>query len=66
MAIQFAQAEYQSTNYYVLILLTDGQIDDFADTVDKIIEASSLPLSIVIVGLGDGDFTQIEKFDQDG
>jgi len=37
MAIQFAQAEYQSTNYYVLILLTDGQIDDYSDTVDKII-----------------------------
>jgi hypothetical protein len=59
MAIQFAQAEYQSSNYYVLIILTDGCFDDFALTVDKIIDASSLPLSIVMVGLGDGDFSQL-------
>jgi len=33
MAIQFAKsAEGQSTNYYVLIVLTDGTIDDFTDT----------------------------------
>ena len=58
MAIQFAQsAEGQSTNYYVLIVLTDGSIDDFNDTVEKAIEASSLPLSIILVVLGDGDFT---------
>lgn len=40
MAIQFAQSsEGQSTNYYVLIILTDGTVDDFNDTVDKIVEA---------------------------
>lgn len=33
MAFQFAQAEYQSTNYYVLVLITDGSLDDFALTV---------------------------------
>ncbi len=54
MAIQFAQSEYQSSNYYVLIILTDGCFDDFDLTVEKIVEASSLPLSIVLVGLGDG------------
>jgi hypothetical protein len=65
MAMQFAQAEYQSSNYYVLIILTDGCFDDFDLTVDHIIEASTLPLSIVMVGLGDGDFSQLEKLDQD-
>lgn len=61
MAFQFAQAEYQSTNYYVLVLITDGSLDDFALSVEKIIEASLLllPLSIVIVGVGDGDFSQL-------
>ena len=33
MAFQFAQAEYQSSNYYVLVLLTDGSVDDFALTI---------------------------------
>lgn len=66
MAIQFARsAENQSSNYYVLIILTDGSIDDYNDTVNKIISASSLPLSIVFVGLGDGDFTLLKKLDQD-
>jgi hypothetical protein len=68
MAFQFAQAEYQSSNYYVLVLLTDGSLDDFALTVEKIIDASLLllPLSIVIVGVGEGDFSQLERLDQDG
>lgn len=66
MAVQFAQAEYQSSNYYVLVLLTDGCFDDFALSVDKIIDASMLPLSIVMVGLGDGDFSQLQRLDQDG
>jgi hypothetical protein len=66
MAIQFAQSsEGQSTNYYVLIILTDGTVDDYNDTKIKCIEASTLPLSIVIVCLGDGDFTQIKNLDQD-
>ena len=49
----------------MLIVLTDGSIDDFNDTVEKAIEASSLPLSIILVVLGDGDFTQLKKLDQD-
>jgi hypothetical protein len=66
MAIQFAlSAENQTSNYYVLILLTDGSIDDYDDTVDKIVQASNLPLSIVLVGLGNGDFTLLKKLDQD-
>lgn len=66
MAIQFAlSAESQTSNYYVLIVLTDGSIDDYNDTIDKIIEASNLPLSIVLVGLGNGDFSLLKKLDQD-
>jgi hypothetical protein len=45
--------------------MTDGQINDFNDTVDKIVEASSLPLSIIIVGIGNKDFSLIEKLDSD-
>jgi hypothetical protein len=39
--------------------MTDGQINDFYETVDRVIKASSLPLSIVIVGIGDKDFSLI-------
>ena len=34
----------------------DGEITDMDDTVDRIVAASKLPLSIVIVGVGGADF----------
>ena len=46
--------------YYVLLILTDGAIMDMSATTAAIIEASSLPLSILIVGVGDADFSAME------
>jgi hypothetical protein len=60
LAILYAEAEQNSSNYYLLILMTDGQINDFEETVDRVVKASALPLSIVIVGIGDKDFYLIE------
>jgi len=48
-----------------LILLTNGQINDFEDTVDAVVESSALPISIVVVGLGDSDFALMEYLDSD-
>lgn len=45
----------KESTYYVLLIITDGQINDFQDTVDLIVKAASLPLSILFVGVGDGD-----------
>ena len=45
--------------------MTDGQINDFEETVDRIVKASTLPLSIVVVGVGDKDFSLIEELDSD-
>ena len=42
--------------YFVLLIITDGEIHDFKETVRLIVEASKYPCSIVIVGVGDGDF----------
>ena len=39
--------------------MTDGQINDFDETVDRVVRASTLPLSIVIVGIGDKDLSLI-------
>lgn len=37
--------------YTILIIITDGDILDRQDVVDNIVESSSMPLSIVFVGL---------------
>ncbi|KAJ6231875.1 copine [Anaeramoeba flamelloides] len=51
--------------YLVLLILTDGAITDMELTKKAIVEAAELPLSIVIVGIGEGDFTKMEELDGD-
>ena len=43
------------------LCLQDGIITDMQNTVDRIVGASSLPLSIVIVGVGGADFTNMVR-----
>lgn len=47
--------------YYVLMIITDGVINDMDSTIDAIVAASNLPLSIVIVGVGDADFSDMHR-----
>ncbi len=47
------------------MILTDGQIDDLTDTIDEMVEASFLPISVIIVGIGNGDFTSMDILDAD-
>ena len=51
--------------YTVLLILTDGEIHDMEQTKDLIVEASVLPISIIIVGIGEADFTSMEILDGD-
>ena len=47
------------------MILTDGIITDFEDTKAAIVSASELPMSIIIVGVGDEDFSAMEALDSD-
>jgi hypothetical protein len=38
--------------YNILLILTDGEIHDMQATKDIIVDASELPLSIIIIGIG--------------
>ena len=51
--------------YNILMILTDGEIDDMEDSIEAIIYMSSLPISIVIIGIGNKNFDFLHCLDAD-
>ncbi|XP_017365632.2 copine-4 [Cebus imitator] len=51
--------------YFILLILTDGVITDMADTREAIVHASHLPMSVIIVGVGNADFSDMQMLDGD-
>ena len=65
---QFAtlvQSQLQVQKYHILLILTDGAITDMMETKDAIVQLSGLPVSIIIVGVGNADFRKMEELDGD-
>ncbi|KAJ3045163.1 Copine-8, partial [Rhizophlyctis rosea] len=54
-----------SPTYHILLIITDGEITDLTETTKAIVQASSLPLSIIIVGVGNADFGAMRFLDGD-
>ncbi|KAJ3163271.1 hypothetical protein HK101_000636 [Irineochytrium annulatum] len=65
LAADRTHTRQRPTNYHILLILTDGQINDMDATRTAIVEASSLPLSIIIVGVGREDFSSMKILDGD-
>ncbi|KAK3760019.1 hypothetical protein RRG08_064692 [Elysia crispata] len=70
--VAFAQAAQSAEmggrgvlSYHILLLLTDGVLSDMADVRDTLVEASGLPLSLIIVGVGDANFRDMNVLDGD-
>lgn len=51
--------------YNILMILTDGQINDMDDTIDALVEASFLPISVIIIGIGIAEFGNMDILDAD-
>lgn len=51
--------------YYILLIITDGIINDMANTIRSLVNASTSPLSVIIVGVGRADFSAMEVLDAD-
>lgn len=51
--------------YFILMILTDGQNHDMEDTKDAVVNASLLPISIIIIGIGNGNFGNMVELDGD-
>ena len=47
------------------MILTDGKITDMEDTIDAVVDASFLPISLIIIGIGKADFSDMERLDAD-
>lgn len=57
------RAGNNSLAYTVLLILTDGVISDQDATMAELIRLSALPVSIVIIGVGNEDFGQMHSLD---
>uniref|UniRef100_A0A8C4NAS8 Copine-3 n=1 Tax=Eptatretus burgeri TaxID=7764 RepID=A0A8C4NAS8_EPTBU len=55
----------QASDYFVLLIITDGVISDMDQTRRAVVNASRLPMSIIIVGVGGADFEAMEFLDSD-
>lgn len=51
--------------YNILVIMTDGKVEDFQDTVNSIVKASQLPISIIIVGIGQNRFDNMNVLADD-
>jgi hypothetical protein len=51
--------------YNILLILTDGDIHDMERVISQIIDCGSLPISLIIIGIGNGDFTKMRRLDDD-
>lgn len=68
-AMQFASglaASKDVNGYLILLIITDGEINDLDATIDAIVDATALPMSIVIVGVGSANFANMDALDNDG
>ncbi len=54
--------------YTILMILTDGIINDMQLTIDAIVDSAKLPMSIVVIGIGPGGqngFDEMDALDSD-
>jgi len=57
----------ETKEYHILLIIADGQVSEseVKATTEAIVQASNYALSIVMVGIGDGPWDLMEKFDDE-
>lgn len=64
-AVSHASEEFPM-KYFTVLIITDGEIHDMPETIDEIVVSSTLPISIIIVGVGKGtNFNAMHELDAD-
>jgi len=66
----FAPIIYQTINlvkngggFHILVIIADGQVTNEQETINAIVECSSYPISIIVIGVGDGPWGMMNEFD---
>ncbi|XP_030295970.1 copine-8 isoform X2 [Sparus aurata] len=62
---RYAASVKDGSQYFVLLIITDGVISDMAQAKESIVNASCLPMSIIIVGVGPAEFDAMVELDGD-
>ena len=64
LRLQEVSQEENKLSYTILLILTAGNIENVKETKQQLIEASTDPLSVVIVGIGEADFKGMAFLDE--
>lgn len=65
-AFKWASKLQGGYSYQIILILTDGEIHDMGSTKDLLVQHSNLPVSVIIVGIGNADFSKMVALDGDG
>ena len=65
MKIAAGMKQAEKDAYVILLILTDGEIHDMQQTINSLIQAAYLPMSIIIIGVGNANFGKMETLDGD-
>jgi len=49
--------------FQILVIICDGEVDEFKDTIESIVKASSYPIGIICIGVGDGPWSELHELD---
>uniref|UniRef100_A0A4W3IA21 Copine-2 n=1 Tax=Callorhinchus milii TaxID=7868 RepID=A0A4W3IA21_CALMI len=60
-----AMQQEAAAQYFILLIITDGVISDMDETRHAVVQAAMLPMSIIIIGVGNADFAAMEFLDGD-
>ena len=63
--VESVRVSQESQKFFILVIITDGLINDMQKTIDEIVRGSGLPLAVIIVGVGEADFSGMDTLDAD-